>query len=73
MGAGESVVAQPAARTGLCIDGGSHVWTRRVGEDGWPKSMSCQRCGVTAPEPFCRTPQTCHVAGRCVAEFACND
>jgi len=73
MAASEPVVAQPAARTGLCIDGKSHVWTRRIGDDGFPKSMACHRCGVNAPEPFCRSPQSCYLAGRCLSEIACND
>jgi hypothetical protein len=69
-----AMTTTPAARPdGHCIDGLSHVWLRRIGADGFPKSMSCQRCGVSAPEAFCRTPQTCYVAGRCLAEVCCND
>lgn len=58
---------------GICIDGKSHVWTRRYGTDGFPSVCECNRCKVLAPEPFCRTPQACYVAGRCLAEVCCNE
>jgi hypothetical protein len=58
---------------GTCIDGKSHVWPRRYGANGFPSVCECNRCQVKAPEPFCRTPQSCYVAGRCLAEVACNE
>lgn len=58
---------------GLCPDGQPHAWERTYDERGFPKSCACTRCDASAPEPFCRTPQTCHLAHRYLSEIACNE
>ena len=73
MAANDPAAGRGNDRNTACLGNLSHIWTRRTGDDGFPKSMACLRCGVHAPEAFCRTPQTCYLAGRCLSEIACNE
>ena len=41
--------------------------------DLWPEKCACVHCGKTTPIEFCRKPLECVLAGRCCAEYACND
>jgi len=56
----------------ICSDGAPHVFETKY-RAGWPAERACVKCGTSAPEPFCRHPLTCCLAGRCAAEFVCND
>ena len=56
-----------------CAQGKPHVWVRIYGHDGFPAFYNCLNCGLRAPEAFCRTPDRCVVAGRCLAEVCCNE
>ena len=52
--------------------GRPHVFeTKHAG--GWPITCACMYCGYHAPEPFCRKPLECCLAGRCCSEIVCND
>lgn len=60
----------------LCATGANagkpHVFeTKHAG--GWPITCACMYCGYHAPEPFCRKPLECCLAGRCCSEIVCND
>jgi hypothetical protein len=35
--------------------------------------LECVTCGKRAPYPFCHSPEECCAAGKCTAEFVCND
>jgi hypothetical protein len=57
---------------GFCPDG-EHEWLYEAYIGGWPAGCRCKHCPARAPEPFCRQPDKCHAAGRCLSDPVCND
>jgi len=54
--------------------GKPHVFKTTHAPNGlWPEECACIHCGKHARDVFCRKPLECCLAGRCAAEFCCND